>query len=218
MDGCNLESRHRLHKDRPRLRQLLRRPIHREVPRHARPPFRERLRRHAPTRTAVATALVEEATADLRELDQRPLPQGHTSRVHRSSVRHHGGRRPSRLPATHEAKLLDARLRCPTLRTRRSARTHLVWRLCRGPRSNYSTPSPSTDTSAYSLPLHRTTPRPCRQHRPRWSLMGYRRRRERSQGPPNARRVGTADPRSLPTLRHPLLLRRRPRRTVHASR
>ncbi len=55
---------------------------------------------------AGAAAALEEAADDLRELDERPVPQGRRPRIHRPGLRRDGGRRLARLSGSDQASSL----------------------------------------------------------------------------------------------------------------
>ena len=87
MDRRDVESRPRLHEDHARLRSLLRRDVRRAVPRRARPSLRAGFRPPAGAGEARGAAAVEDAEDDLRQLDERPLPQGRARRLRRGRRR-----------------------------------------------------------------------------------------------------------------------------------
>ena len=80
-----------------RLRALLRRDVRRAVPRRAGPPLRAGLRPAARAREARRAASLDDAADGLRQLDERPVPQGRARRVH-PARRARDGRRPTGTP------------------------------------------------------------------------------------------------------------------------
>ena len=70
----------------PGLRPLLRRDVRRALPRRAGPPLRAGLRPPPRPREARRAAALEDAEDDLRQLDERPLPQGRARRLRRGGL------------------------------------------------------------------------------------------------------------------------------------
>ena len=80
-------------------------------------------------RAVEAAGGVEASPHDLRQLDERPLPQGHPTRAYRRGVRRNGAGRLARLPSSHQAKLADAEVRKRPLRRPNCSPTYLVRRI-----------------------------------------------------------------------------------------
>src|SRR5579864_272565 len=126
MDGRHVEPRDRLHQDQRRLRPLLRRTILGEVSGNTRPPIRFRFRPDASARAARTAASLANVTHDLRELDERSLPQGNSKRVHRPCLRYDGSRAVAYVSGADEAVFPDARLLTQTLRSAARAFSYVV--------------------------------------------------------------------------------------------
>ena len=97
MDRRDLEPGHRLHPGLSRLRPLLRAHLRRALPRRAGPSLRARLRPAALARAPGAALALEEAAADLRQLDVRPVPCGRARRLHPPRLRDDGPGGPAHL-------------------------------------------------------------------------------------------------------------------------
>ena len=67
------------------------------------PSVRARFRSEARTAEAGRAAALENAQDDLRELDERPVPQGRTGRIHRGCLSRDGTSQLAYLPGAHQA-------------------------------------------------------------------------------------------------------------------
>ena len=98
MDRRDVEPGDGLHENHARLRQLLCGALRRTLARHSRPPLRAGLRSASLADAAGPAGALEKATHDLRQFDERPVPQGRAARLHRQGVRPDGDREPPHLP------------------------------------------------------------------------------------------------------------------------
>ena len=91
-----------LHENQPRLHALLCRDVRRAVPGREGPPLRAGLRPPARPGKARRAAAVDEAENDLRQLDERSVPQGRAGRLHRVGLPGDGAGQLAYLPGTDE--------------------------------------------------------------------------------------------------------------------
>ena len=82
---------------------------------------------------AGSTGALAQAPHDLRQFDERPVPQARAARVRRRRVRPDGDDRPPRLSGADQAELAHAGLPAPQISRRRGAGAYLVRRVGRGP-------------------------------------------------------------------------------------
>src|SRR5438093_11431344 len=99
-----------MHEDHGRLRPLLCRAFLGALSRRSGATVRKRLRPDATSRQDSSAARLETPPHDLRELDERPVPQGGSEILRRSGVRYDGGSTLARVPGAHEAQFAYARL------------------------------------------------------------------------------------------------------------
>ena len=193
VDRRHLEPRPRLHEGQPRLQALLRGDLRRAVPRGARAPVRAGLRPAARSGQARGAAPLADPEADLRELDERPVPGGRPDRLHRRRRPGHGAGRVAHLPGAHEAARAHAG--APERRAQLdAANLPHVWL------------GVSVEDRRHGLPrigLLRATPAAVRflsieplledlgRHRPDRDRLGDRRRRERPEGTPRSASRGS---------------------------
>ena len=165
-----------------------------EVPARRRPPDeRPGLRPHAPPRHARHPTHVVGATRDLRQLDERPVPQGRAGRLHPPGVRGHRRHAAAPVPGAHQA-VEAARRDRPAARL---ATQPLDGRQRREHQVPVPARPPTPGRRRRSLRERRTAARPARGPRPRRDPLADRRRRERPTRPADGRRVGHRPPRPV---------------------
>ncbi len=186
--GRNVEPRDRVRQGRSWVRQLLRGAL----ARRSRPSVRAGLRPEALACAVRSADALEEAADDLRELHERPLPQGRRSCIHRPGVRRHGARGPACLPSLGQAQFADAKLHPGPLQRRAGADPHLAGRLGRGRRAHEPHRTPQADQLRCALHLVRAAPGADRRRRSAGRRVGHRGRRKRPTCTPHAFRLGAA--------------------------
>ena len=172
MDRRDVEPGDGLHGNHARLRQLLRGALCRTMARRARTPLRAGLRPPPLAVAARPAGALAQTAHDLRQFDERPVPQTRAARLHRRRFRPDGNDGPPHLSGPDETELAHAGLPAPHISRRGGAGTHLVRRIGRGPPGPGQNPASASGAGGGPLSVDRATPGSRGRHRPRRHIPG----------------------------------------------
>ena len=111
MDRSDVESSNGMHEDQPRQQVMLCREDGSSAASDGPEAIPERLQAHAATGRARSTASLADAASNLRKLDERPVPQGRSARLHQTMLCRNGGSVAAYLPSSNKAPGTSGRSR-----------------------------------------------------------------------------------------------------------